>query len=580
MSQGGQRILIIDSKLESQHALASILTNTSPLFKIDLCSQEEFTQKISEASKNSQPYALIFLNLARLQDLDVIDMIKNIGSLDPNLQLVICTPHLDDSWEETVINLEKKDNLVILKKPFDPISVKQLAFVLVKKWQLNKESCRYRQEFNKLNKIILKEQINHEITKSKNNNFIFGLFDLHFKILNLNQSNFSEEAAALLHENICDRIQSMALDIAKAIKTDNNKLSFLISSCKSLDVLKSLAEKIITNLKNPFMIMGQEISILPYIGISVFPKDGDTADELIKNADPALHDENELAKRNLSFYKSNSDKNNLESLQMEADLHNALAKKELFISYQPQYNTASEKYTGVEALIRWKHPKKGILLPIHFIPLAEETGLIVPIGEWMLKEICAQNKAWQDLGLPLIRISVNISEYQFKQHDFLAIVNNILNQTRLDPEYLELEITESILINRQESANLISQLHAAGIRLTLDDFNASTINENHIRSIPLDRLKISRSIVQNIGVKLSDEETIQTIARVAKNLNLELIAEGVETQKQLEFLQTVHCTNIQGFYFNKPLSAHQIENLLRNPAKIELNASSFSLKLT
>jgi EAL domain-containing protein (putative c-di-GMP-specific phosphodiesterase class I) len=219
-------------------------------------------------------------------------------------------------------------------------------------------------------------------------------------------------------------------------------------------------------------------------------------------------------------------------------------------------------------LIRWNHPKKGLLLPIHFVPVARDTGLIVPIGEWVLKTACAQNKKWQDAGFPRMRMAVNLCIKQIIQPDLVQKIKNILETTGLEPDLLELEITESVIIKTIESSqNIFSELSAMGIHLALDDFGTGASSINYLRKVPLDRLKIDQSIVSNINLNTSDDIIIQSIISLAKKLNLEVVAEGVETQKQLEFLQSNHCEEVQGFYFSKPIKSNELEALLKEIQK-------------
>jgi len=230
---------------------------------------------------------------------------------------------------------------------------------------------------------------------------------------------------------------------------------------------------------------------------------------------------------------------------------------------------------AVEALIRWQHPKKGLLLPMDFIPLAEETGLIIPIGEWVLRTACLQNKAWQDSGFSPIRVAVNLANQQLKQPDLVAMIRNVLQETGLDPQYLEIELTENVLINNIEVINRIHELKEMGMQIALDDFGTGYTNINYLKQIPLNSLKLDKSIIDNIDSNRSDEVIMQAIIAMASSLNFEVLAEGVETQKQLDCLKTVNCENIQGFYFSKPLHSQDVEELLKNPDSFKTQENAY-----
>lgn len=230
---------------------------------------------------------------------------------------------------------------------------------------------------------------------------------------------------------------------------------------------------------------------------------------------------------------------------------------------------------AVEALIRWQHPKKGLLLPMDFIPLAEETGLIIPIGEWVLRTACLQNKAWQDSGFSPIRVAVNLANQQLKQPDLVAMIRNVLQETGLDPQYLEIELTENVLINNIEVINRIHELKEMGMQIALDDFGTGYTNINYLKQIPLNSLKLDKSIIDNIDSNRSDEVIMQAIIAMASSLNFEVLAEGVETQKQLDCLKTVNCENIQGFYFSKPLLSQDIEELLKKPDSFKTQENTY-----
>jgi EAL domain-containing protein (putative c-di-GMP-specific phosphodiesterase class I) len=253
-----------------------------------------------------------------------------------------------------------------------------------------------------------------------------------------------------------------------------------------------------------------------------------------------------------------------ESLRIEHGLRQALAKNELFLVYQPQVDLRTGVVTGLEALIRWNHPESGLLLPGKFIEVAEYSGLIVPIGEWVLRTACAQARKWQDEGLPRVPIAVNVSPIQFRQQGFRDLVRNVLEETGLEPKYLELELTESLLLSSADFMfSLIQELKDMGVMLAIDDFGTGFSSLGYLRQFKVNRLKIARSFIQDVSVDTDDAAITTAIINMAKALNLSVLAEGVENEEQLSFLQAQQCYTIQGFYFSKPVAVEQIDHHLR-----------------
>jgi EAL domain-containing protein (putative c-di-GMP-specific phosphodiesterase class I) len=253
-----------------------------------------------------------------------------------------------------------------------------------------------------------------------------------------------------------------------------------------------------------------------------------------------------------------------ESLRIEHGLRQALAKNELFLVYQPQVDLRTGAVTGLEALIRWNHPESGLLLPGKFIEVAEYSGLIVPIGEWVLRTACAQARKWQDEGLPRVPIAVNVSPIQFRQQGFRDLIRNVLEETGLEPKYLELELTESLLLSSADFMfSLIQELKDMGVMLAIDDFGTGFSSLGYLRQFKVNRLKIARSFIQDVSVDTDDAAITTAIINMAKALNLSVLAEGVENEEQLSFLQAQQCYTIQGFYFSRPVAVDQIDHHLR-----------------
>lgn len=316
---------------------------------------------------------------------------------------------------------------------------------------------------------------------------------------------------------------------------------------------ESVAQKVIEELSKPFFIHNHEFVVTPSIGISVYPNDGKSAEALVQKADTAMYIAKDQGKNTYRFYKPEQIVSTSKRFMLEYHLRKAIDKKEFLLHFQPKMNIKTGELTGVEALIRWQHPELGMIPPGEFIPLAEETGLIVPIGEWVLAEACRLNKAWQDAGIPPFVVSVNLSALQFR-HEITHTVNRILEETGLDGHWLELEITESILMLKEESIIVIlNSLRDRGIKISIDDFGTGYCTLIYLKNFPLDTLKIAQPFIRDLAQGSTDAAIATTLIDLGHSLKLNVIAEGVEDIEQLRFLSEHNCDEIQGYLISRPL---------------------------
>ena len=319
-----------------------------------------------------------------------------------------------------------------------------------------------------------------------------------------------------------------------------------------------VCHKIMEAMSEPFVLNGYKVNVSPSIGISIYPNDGVDSETLIKNADAAMYHAKASGRNNFQFFTPDMNARALELLSLETELREAILKEEFVLYYQPKANAATGKTTGVEALIRWQHPVKGLLLPMQFIPVAEECGLIMQIGEWVLKTACAQNKKWQDMGCLYAPVAVNISALQFHTRNLGGLVKQVLHDTGLAPCYLELEITEGVVMKDVESTiETLENLKSMGVLLSIDDFGTGYSSLSYLTRFPLDTLKIDKSFVCDIMNNRGNAAIIRTIITMSHHLGLKVVAEGIETVEQLAFLKNEGCDEIQGYYFSKPLPADE-----------------------
>lgn len=316
----------------------------------------------------------------------------------------------------------------------------------------------------------------------------------------------------------------------------------------------------------PFVLDEAEYHVTISLGISFFPQDGDNVETLLKNADTALYAAK--AHRNeYSNYEPEMNRKAHDRLRLESDLRRAIDEEQFSLSYQPLVNLNTGKVVGVEALVRWHHPKRGLLPPGEFIPLTEENGLILQLGEWVLAAACKQNKAWQDAGLPPMMMSVNLSMRQFRQHQLAERIKTILEQSGMPPQYLELEITESMTSDVDFAADTLTSLKELGVQISIDDFGTGYSSLISLKRFPIDKLKIDRCFVSDLTQGGSDAAIVSTITSMAKNLKLKVTAEGVESDEQIQFLRERNCEEAQGYYFTQPIPANLFENWFRHRAQ-------------
>ena len=325
-----------------------------------------------------------------------------------------------------------------------------------------------------------------------------------------------------------------------------------------------IAKRIIDAVSVPFLIGVEEVVVTPSIGIAVFPYDGEGVEDLVKNADTAMFHAKENGKNSYQFYTNSMSATAFERLSMENALRKGLFNGEFEMYYQPKIDLVSNRAVGLEALVRWNHPEMGLVLPADFIPLAEETGLIVPLGEWVLHTVCSQMRSWSSAGMKSLRVAVNLSACQFRQTMLRQLVKRMLHETGVAPELLEIELTESVIMDDiQTSSTLLRELKKMGVHISMDDFGTGYSSLSLLKRLPLDTLKIDRSFVRDITKDADDAAIVDAVISLAHSLRLRVIAEGVETSEQLEFLRARGCDEVQGYLYSRPLPVAGVEKWLR-----------------
>ncbi|MFB6366226.1 putative bifunctional diguanylate cyclase/phosphodiesterase [Paenibacillus elgii] len=374
---------------------------------------------------------------------------------------------------------------------------------------------------------------------------------------------FGHASGDLLLAEAAERLKS-GLQAGDCVsRQGGDEFTVLIKDASQPQDIEKAAQKIIHLLSQPFAIDGHEVRVGCSIGIAMYPQDGEDPITLMKNADTAMYRAKELGRNGYRFYKAEMNDTVIQKLVMEEWLNKALEQEEFVLYYQPQVDIFTTRMNGMEALIRWNHPRLGFISPGEFIPLAEETGLIIPIGQWVLRTACKQNKAWQLAGFPPLKMAVNISPIQFHQHDFVQVVLDALQESGLEPQYLELEITESIAMYHVDQViQKLQTLRELGVHISMDDFGTGYSSLSYLKKFPIDKLKIAQQFVRDITVDPDDAAIVRAIMAMALSLKLNVIAEGVETEEQLSFLLDIKCREIQGYIYSKPVPANEFSDLI------------------
>ncbi|MCP4697836.1 MAG: EAL domain-containing protein [Gammaproteobacteria bacterium] len=377
--------------------------------------------------------------------------------------------------------------------------------------------------------------------------------------------SFGHPQGDRLLKTITSRVLTTVRKADSVARLGGDEFSISIENIRYSQDAAMVARKLLKLFAEPYVIQDREFRITCSIGISLFPEDGRDIETLVKHADAAMYQAKEQGRNNYQFYLPDINAKPLELLLLESGLHKALEQHELVVYYQPQFDSNSRRLTGMEALVRWQHPEKGLILPGDIIPLAEETDLIVPIGEWVLRTACIQNKTWQDQGYAPMRVAVNLSPCQFKRQNLVEVVTRVLRETGLEPRYLELEITESILMSQvEETIVTLKELNRIGIEFSIDDFGTGYCSLNYLKRFPIHKLKIDQSFVRDIAKNANDAAIVSSIIALGQGMNLRLIAEGVETEAQLDFLHEQGCHESQGFLFSHPVAAKEFEQFFQS----------------
>lgn len=414
------------------------------------------------------------------------------------------------------------------------------------------------------NRTLLQDRLGKAIAGSRRQKCKIALLFLDldgFKIIN---DSLGHSVGDLLLQQVAERLKKWGREQDTVARLGGDEFLIMLTQVKELPDVAVAAERLMDAMTAEFDVQGHSLNVSCSIGASIFPENGADCETLIKNADAAMYGAKDSGRNSFRFFAEDMNAQAGERLSLENSLRLALGKKELFLMYQPQMHVVTGRVTGLEALLRWQHPDLGLVPPDKFIRIAENSGLIVPIGEWVLQTACRQARKWQDEGLPAVSVAVNVSAVQFRQQGFCELIRSVLHETGLAAQCLELELTESLLLaNADVTLSVLRELKSMGLTLAIDDFGTGYSNFTSLRQFGVSKLKIDRSFISDVATNPDDSAITAAIISMAKSLRLKVIAEGVENEAQMSFLRKNRCDEIQGYYFSKPLAVDKVAGKLR-----------------
>jgi diguanylate cyclase len=541
---------------------------------------ESAVAAVKEALLQEQPFAVVFLDMRMPPGPDGVWAAARIRELDPAVEIVICTAYSDVDPCEIGGIVPPEEKLSYLQKPFHPHEVRQMTIALASKWRAERTVVKLAY-FDALTGLPNREQ---------SRNRLIGAIEAArqhertLAVLYLDLDNFKRVNDTLGHAVGDELLQVVAARLRHSLRYSDSRSNDSSAVARPGDLARLggdeflvllpnirkpsdagvIAERIIGALRVPMQLAMNSLVVTPSVGIATFPNDGTDAETLLRNADLAMYFSKRKSPGTYSFYDAAMNANALHRFTIEDKLRGALQRNEFSLHYQPLFNIRTGHISGMEALLRWTNDQLGVVPPSEFISVAEETGLILPIGDWVLRHACAQAKAWHDDGLPMIRMSVNVSGQQFALREFPAQVDAILKETGLEASKLELEITETLIMNDETWAEqAINQLKALGVALAIDDFGTGYSSLARLRRFAVNRLKIDRSFVTSLNECSDDRAIAAAIIAMSRSLRIDVTAEGVENLSQLMFLQEHECHEAQGYLLGQALPAADAVQLLR-----------------
>lgn len=541
---------------------------------------EAAVEAVRHALAEERPFAVVFLDMRMPPGHDGVWAAARIRELDPEVEIVICTAYSDVDPVDIGGMVPPEEKISYLQKPFHPHEVRQMSIALGSKWRAERRIVRLAY-FDSLTGLPNREQSRNRLVSSLE---VARQQHRILAVLYLDLDNFKRVNDTLGHavgdELLClvaarlrsslrygDVLSGESLPVARPgdiARLGGDEFMVMLPDLRNPADAGLIAKRLIDALQEPMRLALHTVVVTPSVGIALYPADGVDAETLLRNADLAMYFAKRRSPGNFSYFDAEMNAAALQRFTIEAQLRGALERGEFSLHYQPLFDVRNGGVSGMEALLRWNNAELGLVPPTQFIPVAEETGLILEIGEWVLRTACHQAKAWHDEGLPVTRMAVNVSGQQFILREFPALVASIIHETGVEPRMLELEITESVVMNDEVWASTaLALLKAQGVMLAIDDFGTGYSSLSRLRNFAVDRLKIDRSFVASLNENDEDRAIAAGIIAMSRSLRINVTAEGVESFPQLMFLQEHDCNEAQGYLFSRALPAADAQQLLR-----------------
>jgi diguanylate cyclase (GGDEF)-like protein len=564
-----------------------------PTFELDYALQgSEGLERVRAALAAGRPYAMAFVDMRMPPGWDGLETIGRLWALDPHLQVAICSAHSDYDWMQVIAHLGHADKLLIIKKPFEVIEILQCASALTRKWHneqmLRRQVSSLEQAVSARtdglevaqrqlqhvathdaltglpNRVLLEDRLTQAMTQAERDGHIFAVLAVNLDRFKLINDSLGHRAGDELLQEVARRLHAIVREMDTVVRSGGDEFIMIINPIAVRLDAELVAKRAIEALKATLRIADVETHTTLSIGIAFFPADGTTVATLIAHADAAMYSAKQRGRNNAQCFERDMDTQTQDAARLQSDLHEAISLKQFELYYQPKVEVATGAVRSAEALIRWRHPVRGLVSPAEFIPFAEECGLIGAIGEWVVRDACRQAKTWQRQGLPAVRVAVNLSASQFRHGRLLEIVKEALLDAQLDPQNLEVELTESaVMSDPAGSVTILEQLSTMGVSVSVDDFGTGYSSISYLRRFPIDKLKIDRIFIGDITTRSDDACIVRAIVSLAHCLKLKVVAEGVETAEQLHVLKSLGCDQYQGYLFSRPITADAFSDLLR-----------------
>jgi diguanylate cyclase (GGDEF)-like protein len=571
--QPKSNVLIIDDQEQIRNLLVAVLGG---LYSCQTAGSAE--EALDALAHNTFDLVVSDIDMGGMTGLELV---PRVHSISPDTVVVMISGNQDI---ETAIEAMRVGAFDYVTKPIDLRHVEAAVERALHHCNLLKERRRYKEQLESLlqqrteevdrlayydtatqlpNRALFEDRLGHAVAVARSNGRTLGvLFISVDQFKKVNDSLGHGPGDRLLSE-FAKRLKSCVRENDTIARFGSDEFAVLLTRIEGAEDIIETIGSLSQILKFSFDLEGNELFATASVGVSLYPLDGDDSHTLLKNAGAALYKAKKSGGANYQFYTADMHELASRRLALETNLRRAIQNEEFLIHYQPRISVDSLEITGVEALVRWQHPQLGLVAPSEFIPLAEDTGLIVPIGEWVMRNACIQNRRWQDEGFAPIQMAVNICARQFHDQDLAQTVIRILDETGLAPQHLELELTESsIMYNAEFAAEVLNRLKSMGVNISIDDFGTGFSSLASLKRLPIDALKIDQSFVRDATTDPDDASLVMAIITLAHNLRLKVIAEGVETEEQLRFLHLLRCDEIQGFLFSKPVAAETLVSLL------------------